>query len=379
MLASGAGLAGRCGMSEPAEVTSRARMPGAVSGPPVLWRLQNVSLSGGAQSRLTGVSLEVLQASTAVIGYSGAGKTSLLNILVGYEAGHKGQLDQFSAWTGLDGQPLRGCGEGRLSGWPLPVYWVPQAGGLWPHLTVRDHLLVVQAGGRDRRRHEIRASSAKRADEILARLDLNHRADARPGELSQGEQSRLSVARGVMSGACVLLMDEPLSHVDPVRKPGYWDVLCEYAERAGTTLIFSCHEAEILLRHAERVIGLRGGGVWYTGTVRELYECPPEADLGRFAGRLNWFSAGEREELGLSRGGDSEGASRPEWIDVESVSEGLVGVEVLRTRVCGGMSETDVRVGSGELRILHRSPRMELRQGMRIVIREQTARERGRA
>ena len=99
----------------------------------------------------------------------------------------------------------------------------------------------------------------------------------------------------------------------------------------------------------------------------------------RFAGRLNWFSAGEREELGLSRGGDSEGASRPEWIDVESVSEGLVGVEVLRTRVCGGMSETDVRVGSGELRILHRSPRMELRQGMRIVIREQTARERGRA
>ena len=355
-----------------------SRTSGTVSGPPVLWRVQNVGLSGGAQGRLRDVSLDVLQASTAVIGYSGAGKTSLLNILAGYEAVDSGQLDRFTAWMGVDGQPLRGGGEGRQSGWPLPVYWVPQTGGLWTHLTVREHLLVVQPGVRNRRGEELRVLSGKRADEILARLDLSHRADARPGELSQGEQSRLSVARGVLSGACVLLMDEPLSHVDPVRKPGYWDVLCEYAERAGTTLIFSCHEAEILLRHAQRVIGLRDGQLWYAGTVRELYECPPEADLGRFAGRLNWFTVGEREALGLSQVGCTAGASRPEWIDVELASGGLVGVEVLRTRVCGGMSETDVRVGGGELRILHRSPRVELCQGMRIVVREQTALERGR-
>ena len=85
----------------------------------VLWKLDRVILNGTPEPRLEDLSLEISRGITAVVGHSGAGKTSLLNLLVGFE-----QPDRGSVLSELPAE------SGRL-----PLFWVPQNDGLWPHLS----------------------------------------------------------------------------------------------------------------------------------------------------------------------------------------------------------------------------------------------------
>ena len=144
----------------------------------------NLVLTSGGVRRLDGVSFCVDDGVTAVVGYSGAGKTSLLNVLAAFETVDSGEVC-------LPSNP----DDGRL-----PLFWVPQSGGLWNHLTVEQHLLAVSSA-------EISAQFQISSDEILQQLDLQHRRVAVPGELSQGERSRLAIARALASSAGVLLLD----------------------------------------------------------------------------------------------------------------------------------------------------------------------------
>ena len=102
--------------------------------PSALWKLDNVSLVGSGVPRLDGLSLEIHPGVTAILGPSGAGKTSLLNLLVGYERPDEGTV--FHAGNLPQVANLREVHS-------LPVYWVPQGGGLWPHLTAEEHLRLV--------------------------------------------------------------------------------------------------------------------------------------------------------------------------------------------------------------------------------------------
>lgn len=361
-------------------LTGSGSSSGQALGPPegaeqqasVLWRLRDVFRRGEQRPRLDGITMQIRDVPTAVIGYSGAGKTTLLNILAGYEQADSGVVERLIETVGGVGRHLAGGSAGIEIEGRMPLYWVPQDGGLWPHLTVRQHLLAVQtttAGRRPGSRGL--AGQEEKADEILGSLDLLHRKVAFPGEISEGERSRLSVARGLVSGARVLVMDEPLAHVDPVRKPGYWKMIREHSASAGTTLIFSCHEPEILLRHAERVVGLKDGRVWYSGTVGQLYANPPEADLGRFAGPLNWFSDEQSVLLGQSGSWvPANVAIRPEWLEVgvEVGTEG--GLEVVRTQDIGWMTETEVcLVSERRLTVLHGRGPDSLRPGQKIGLR----------
>ena len=203
-----------------------------------MFQLESVSLRGNDRWRLHGVNLTFLPGSTAVIGYSGAGKTSLLNLLVGFEQPDVGRIQR------PDNAVRAASG--------LAYYWVPQTGGLWPHLSVRQHLLAVQPESR-----LVPEKSAFSADEILDQFALSHLANARPSELSLGEASRLAAARGLAAAPAWLIMDEPLSHVDPVRKPAFWSAIRSLALAAGSSLIFSCHEPEVVLRQSEQVVCLQ--------------------------------------------------------------------------------------------------------------------------
>jgi ABC-type multidrug transport system ATPase subunit len=236
-----------------------------------MFQLESVSLRGNDRWRLHGVNLKFLPGSTAVIGYSGAGKTSLLNLLVGFEQPDVGRIQR------PDNAVRAASG--------LAYYWVPQTGGLWPHLSVRQHLLAVQPESR-----LVPGKSAFSADEILDQFALSHLANARPSELSLGEASRLAAARGLAAAPAWLIMDEPLSHVDPVRKPAFWSAIRSLALAAGSSLIFSCHEPEVVLRQSEQVVCLQQGAISFSGGVHDLYSSPATAELGRFLGPLNWWS-----------------------------------------------------------------------------------------
>ena len=315
--------------------------------------VNHVTLRGTNRPRLNNVSLTISDRRTAVIGYSGAGKTSLLNLLAGFETADSGTIslapptlpESLSTLSG----PL-GPAAGRI-----PLFWVPQNGGLWPHLSAEQHLLSVN-------------KSKELADEILSSLDLDHRKGAFPDEMSQGERSRLALARALASNAEVLLMDEPLSHVDPVRKPGYWDVVASLIERSSSSIVFTSHEPETVLRRSDSVICLHEGLVAFQGLTRELYDSPANAFLAEFLGPVNWLTAEELQHFGIQAGRPNGMAIRPERLSV--VANGNGEAEYLKCMFDGLYSESLIRsVKSGDSRIIkHQRLQVPLPEGVRVSL-----------
>ncbi len=267
-----------------------------------IWNLDRVSLD---PARLRDVSLEIHAGITAVIGWSGAGKTSLLNLLAGFEKPHRGTLT------------TRAPGIG----------WVPQNGGLWPHCTAREHLKIARR-------------SDTGIDDLLAAFDLAEKGDARPDALSEGEQSRLSVARALATNAAALVMDEPLVHVDPARAGKYWSAIRAHIARTGASLIFSTHVPETALAEAGRAVCLREGRVLHEAPIADLYARPPTPELMNFLGPGNWLTP---DDARLWFGVEIESAScfRPEQIEIEPASNGGLFVESASFR--GSVSECVIR------------------------------------
>ena len=303
--------------------------------------LTDIMLRGTDRPRLDKITLNIPAGRTALVGYSGAGKTSLLNVLAGFAKPDAGRFIWNHAFSDSNDR--------------LPMYWVPQNGGLWLHLTTEQHLASVQ-------------KLPNSTDEILTALHLEHRRAAFPSELSLGERSRLSLARALASRARVLLMDEPLSHVDPVRKPGFWKAVQGLLDRDEISVVFSSHEPETVLRQSQNVICLQDGRVAFQGTTRELYESPPSQELGEFLGPVNWFEASDRKTLAGGFGeesGDAEKAGafgvRPErLILIRDVTSPL---ELQSIPFCGAYRETVVRnLETGAIRTLMHQATTEIQE-----------------
>lgn len=230
----------------------------------LLWTLNDVSLKCASGIRLEQIDLEIPRGVTAIMGYSGAGKTSLLNLLVEFEAPDQGTLTRMAG--------------GFQTEFDLDLFWVPHNLGLWPQYTVQDHLALVYPG---------LDSLRETVEELLTAFDLLQVRDQYPGQISQGEASRLSVARALASRAKVLVMDEPLVHVDQTHWPAYWNTIHCYCQKNNTSLVFSTHQPELVLREAAHVICLDQGKVIYSGVVNELYNAPPSYQAATYLGPIN--------------------------------------------------------------------------------------------
>lgn len=236
--------------------------------PHAVWKLDQVSLGRGG-SRLNDISLEIGSRPTALLGCSGAGKSSLLSLLAGFEQPASGSID--FAPQPADGQ--------------LPLFWSPQDHGLWPHLTAEEHVAHVRP-------------EAPRIDrsvkEWLQLADLVELASARPDRMSQGERSRLSLIRTLASEAWAMLFDEPLVHVDSGHSTGYWNLIREVSSQLDGPLVYSTHDPESVLRFAEHVVCLDAGRVIFSGPVNQLYFEPPDQNTAALLGPCNWFADDDR-------------------------------------------------------------------------------------
>jgi ABC-type Fe3+/spermidine/putrescine transport system ATPase subunit len=233
------------------------------------------------------------------------------------------------------------------------VAWVPQSGGLWPHCTAQEHLEIVRA-------------APEEAAALLCALGLGERRDARPHELSQGEQSRLSIARALASPAEVCLMDEPLAHVDPARAPQYWRAIRDRIAAAGASLVFATHSPETVIADANRVICLREGRLLHHGTADALYARPETEELMNFLGAGNWLTPAEAQRwLGLALAAPA--CLRPEQITIEPAASGAA--EVIGARFMGAVAEAELRAADGARRIFfHRPSGPALAAGMRVSL-----------
>lgn len=302
-----------------------------------LWQLDDVTLAGRSQPRLDRVSISIEAGVTAVIGASGAGKSSLLNLLVGFEIPAHG-----NCVSNLK------CGQG------LPVFWVPQNAGLWPHLSVAEHLNAV-------------SKDASRNKQLLAQFELAEKQTAKPDTLSAGERGRLSLARALASDADVLVMDEPLANVDPVRAQQYWRVIRGYCQ--SRSLVFATHSVDTVLREADRVICLDGGKLLYSGDKQILYDAPDSIELAELLGPANWFSAPVEAEQWLQGTREGTRCYRPEHLKIEENVESTIQITAARYGSSVGELELFDERSRSERTMYHRVNGRRFKTGDRIVLR----------
>ena len=194
---------------------------------------------------LAGVDLDIREGEFVVLlGPSGSGKSTLLNILGGLDVPTSG----VAMWRDHD---LARAGEAELTSYRRDhVGFVFQFYNLIPSLTVRENVALVT---------EI-ARSPMTPDEALARVDLGHRLDHFPSQLSGGEQQRVAIARAIAKRPDVLLCDEPTGALDYATGKVVLDAIARINAELGTTAIVITHNAAIA-GMADRVLKLADGRI----------------------------------------------------------------------------------------------------------------------
>lgn len=231
---------------------------GNINSGDLLWHLERVSMSGVNGKRIDNISIDIESGVTAVIGPSGSGKTSMLNLLVEYEKQDSGQI--------------------TVADKAKPFFWVPQNLGLWPHMRVGEHLDAMTS-----------RSDKEATAMMLERFEMMDKQNVYPSQLSQGEKSRLAMARALISSPSVLVMDEPLINIDPAKQLFFWDIVIEIAEKKGISLVYATHSPKHVVGTAANVICMNNAAIIYSGSVEELYHSPSSFELAEYLGDINWI------------------------------------------------------------------------------------------
>ena len=243
----------------------------------------------GAALALEAVSFAVQRGEiVAVIGPSGAGKTTLLHAIACAIAPASGRL----MLMGRDPWSLSRRELHRLRG---RLFLAPQVPPLPPRQRVVTAVLAgrLAAWGFARSLrslfYPVDSAAAERA---LGRFDLADKLFDRVDRLSGGERQRVGLARSLVSQAELVLVDEPLSALDPTRAAQAIASLCAAAREAGATLVTTLHQVEVARASFERIVALRDGRVAFDlpaaqvsdAMLRDLYADHEEELTSDFAG-----------------------------------------------------------------------------------------------
>lgn len=235
--------------------------------------VSQISKTFGRTRVLDGISLDVPDGgSTAVVGSSGCGKTTLLRVIAGFETPDAGTVSVGSETVvreGFSTPPNR-----------RNIGYVAQDGALFPHLTVGQNIAYGLNGGlAGRRRHR---------DQIVELLDMvslgSSYADRRPHELSGGQQQRVALARAMARKPDVMLLDEPFSALDTGLRAATRQAVAETLRAAGMTSILVTHDQEEALSFADQVAVMCTGSFTQVGSPEQVYAAPADLFTAQFLG-----------------------------------------------------------------------------------------------
>lgn len=189
----------------------------------------------------------------AIVGPSGGGKSTLLHLVAGIDSPTSGSIR-------VGGRDVAALSDrDRTLYRRRDVGVVFQFFNLLPHLTVRENVLLP-------RLLDGHADAGDRARELLARVDLAHRSDAHPYELSGGEMQRAAIARALVTGSRLLLADEPTGNLDSRHGAEVLSLLDEVRRERGVTLVLATH-SETAARRADRIVELTDGKLSFPGAA----------------------------------------------------------------------------------------------------------------
>ena len=226
---------------------------------------------------------------TAILGPNGAGKSTLIRLILGQIPAISGHLDVL--------------GEAPRRGNPR-IGYIPQSSNFDPELSIRGRDFVGL--GIDGHRWGVRLSGRRQvataADASISAVGAEEYADRQLGRLSGGEQQRLLLAQALVGNPNLLLMDEPLSHLDVRNQGAIVQLISEVARKRQLTVLLIAHDVNPLLQHIDQVLYVAHGrlalgkpaDIITSETLSEIYSAPVEVLKDRL-GRV--FVVGLEEEV----------------------------------------------------------------------------------
>jgi ABC-type Fe3+/spermidine/putrescine transport system ATPase subunit len=217
---------------------------------PTAIALADVTKRFGSHLALDNVSFAVAPGTAAVIvGPSGCGKTTLLRVIAGLEVPDTGEVV-------LNGITVSAAGRNIVPPDQRRLGFVFQDLALWPHLTVRQSLDFVLGAA-----HVSRVERGRRAQEALALVRIAQFSTRYPHQLSGGEQQRVALARAIVGEPRVLLLDEPLSSLDPDLRAELRSELARLQHTLTLTMVYVTHDREDATALADHLVEMRAGRV----------------------------------------------------------------------------------------------------------------------
>ncbi len=295
--------------------------------------------------------LSVQQGITMLFGASGSGKTTLLDCVAGVVRPDSGEIalrDEylFDSATQVNLPPAkRGVG------------YVFQDLALFPHLSVEGN---VEYG-----LFRLPADEKKiRVGAILNSFRIEHLRDRKPNEISGGERQRVALARALVTNPRVLLLDEPLSALDPATKSGIMDDLRSWNAQHRIPILYVTHSREEVFALGERVVALEQGRVAAAGSPLDVLNAPRTETIAGWMGLENIFDSKvtalhERQGTMLCRIGGAANAGLELEVPLgrslvgDTVRVGIGAGEILvANKVPDGLSARNIL--KGELKTLKR-------------------------
>ena len=215
--------------------------------------------------------IELRSRVTAIFGPSGAGKTSLLDLIAGLRAAQ-------SAFIQLDGEILSDTAKNiSVATHRRGIGYVPQDLALFPHLSVRQNLFYgCKSGGTKNPLFSF--------ERVIEALEIQSLVSRGANELSGGEKQRIALARALLASPKLLLLDEPLASLDAPLKSKIIPYLIRIRDEFLIPMLYVTHDRLEALTLADEAVILVGGKVLQTGAVLHVFNRPANEDIAKLVG-----------------------------------------------------------------------------------------------
>ena len=270
-------------------------------------------LGDSAVRALNGVSLEIYEGEfCAIVGTSGSGKSTMLNMLAGLEKPTKGEVI-------IDGQHIENLKEDQLVRFRREkVGFIFQSFQLLGSMNALENVALPLNF-----RGVPKAQRLKKADKMLDLVKLKKHKKHLPNQMSGGQQQRVALARAIVMKPKVLLLDEPLSAIDAKLRKSLQIEIRRIQKELNMTTVFVTHDQDEAMVMSDRICLLNQGQIEQSGTPVEIYTAPKTRFAASFIGSYNVFTPNEYTMLTAGKEKtETSVAIRPETIAIAKEKPG---------------------------------------------------------
>ena len=254
------------------------------------------------------------------LGPSGCGKTTTLRMIAGFEDLSQGEIHLCGKPVSIKSKNLYVPPEDRGLG------MVFQSFAVWPHMNIFENVAFPL-----RVRKVPKAEMVERVQMALKHTSLDGMEKVYPGNLAGGQQQRIALARAIVTNPKVMLLDEPLSNLDPKLRETMRFEIKELQKKFNFTIIFVTHDQSEAMALSDRMMVMDMGNIVQIGTPTELYNRPVNRFVHKFLGQSTFtdvilqdgkaYAKGDMEQplpVSLPESGEREMvmATRPNQIDM---------------------------------------------------------------